>query len=144
VSRPDLVKEYPLILSTGRRSPAFFHSEHRMIPWLRNIDPDPIVEINPGTAEKYGIGNGEWIWIENWQGRAKYKAKLTEVVPDWMIMATHGWWFPERKAEEPSLYGVWEHNINLLLPMGEQGKDGMGSPIKHSMCKIYKADGKER
>jgi anaerobic selenocysteine-containing dehydrogenase len=143
VSRPDLAKDYPLILSTGRRSPAFFHSEHRMIPWLRNIDPDPIVEINPGTAKKYGIGNGEWIWIENWQGRAKYKAKLTWVVPDWMIMATHGWWFPEKKAEEPSLYGVWEHNINLLLPMGEQGKDGMGSPIKHSMCKIYKADGKE-
>ncbi len=60
-----------------------------------------------------------------------------------MIMATHGWWFPEKQAEEPTLFGVREHNINNLLPMDAQGKDGMGAPIKHSMCRIYKADGKE-
>ncbi len=143
-SRPDLAKDYPLILSTGRRSPAFFHTEHRMIPWLRNIDPDPLVEINPETARRHGIGNGEWVWIENWLGRAKYKAKLTLVVPEWMVMATHGWWFPEKDGAEPSLYGVREHNINNLLPMNAQGKDGMGAPIKHSMCRIYKADGKEK
>jgi anaerobic selenocysteine-containing dehydrogenase len=143
VSRPDLAKDYPLILSTGRRSPAFFHTEHRNIPWLRDIDPDPTAEIHPKTAGKNGIGNGEWIWIENWMGRARYKAKLTPVVPEWMIMAAHGWWFPEKKAAEPSLYGMWESNINQLIPMNEQGKDGMGAPIKHSMCRVYKCSPEE-
>ncbi len=143
VSRPDLAKDYPLILSTGRRSPAFFHSEHRNIPWLREIDPDPLVEIHPGTAASHGIGNGEWLWIENWMGRARYKAKLTPVVPEWMIMASHGWWFPEKEAAEPSLYGVWESNINQLIPMNHHGKDGQGAPIKHSMCKIYKCSPEE-
>lgn len=138
VSRPDLAKEYPLILSTGRRSPAFFHTEHRNIPWLRDIDPDPILEIHPKTAEQNKIGNGEWVWIENWMGRARFKAKLTPVVPEWMVMAAHGWWFPEKKAAEPSLYGMWESNVNQMIPMNEHGKDGMGAPIKHSMCKIYK------
>jgi anaerobic selenocysteine-containing dehydrogenase len=138
VSRPDLAKDYPLILSTGRRSPAFFHSEHRNIPWLREIDPDPLVEIHPETAASHSIGNGEWMWIENWMGRARYKAKLTPVVPEWMIMASHGWWFPEKEAAEPSLFGVWESNINQLIPMNHQGKDGQGAPIKHSMCRIYK------
>lgn len=143
VSRPDLAKDYPLILSTGRRSPAFFHSEHRNIPWLREIDPDPLVEIHPDTAASHGIGNGEWMWIENWMGRARYKAKLTPVVPEWMIMASHGWWFPEKEAAEPSLYGVWESNINQLIPMNHHGKDGQGAPIKHSMCKIYKCSPEE-
>ena len=143
VSRPDLAKAYPLILSTGRRSPAFFHSEHRNIPWLREIDPDPLVEIHPETAASHGIGNGEWMWIENWMGRARYKAKLTPVVPEWMIMATHGWWFPEKEAAEPSLYGVWESNINQLIPMNHHGKDGQGAPIKHSMCRIYKCSPEE-
>ena len=138
VSRPDLAKDYPLILSTGRRSPAFFHTEHRNIPWLRDIDPEPVVEINPETARKHGIGNGEWVWIENWMDRARFKAKVTPVVPEWMVMATHGWWFPEKEAAEPSLYGMWESNINQLIPMHHHGKDGMGAPIKHSMCKIYK------
>ncbi len=143
VSRPDLAKEYPLILSTGRRSPAFFHSEHRNIPWLREIDPDPLVEIHPETAASHSIGNGEWMWIENWMGRARYKAKLTPVVPEWMIMASHGWWFPEKEAAEPSLYGVWESNINQLIPMNHHGKDGQGAPIKHSMCRIYKCSPEE-
>jgi len=142
VSRPDLAKDYPLILSTGRRSPAFFHAEHRMIPWLRQIEPDPVVEIHPDTAAEHGIGNGEWVWVENWMGRAKFKAKVTLVVPPWMVMATHGWWFPEKSGPEPTLYGVWESNINQLIPMNAQGKDGLGAPIKHLLCKIYKVDGR--
>jgi anaerobic selenocysteine-containing dehydrogenase len=138
VTQPELHKEYPLILSTGRRSPAYFHSEHRMIPWLRQIDPDPVVEIHPDTAKSLNIGDGEWVWVQNWLGRAKFKAKVTPVVPRWMVMATHGWWFPEKSAPKPSLFGVWESNINQLLPMGFQGKDGLGAPIKHSLCKVYK------
>jgi anaerobic selenocysteine-containing dehydrogenase len=143
VSRPDLAKDYPLILSTGRRSPAFFHTEHRMIPWLREIDPDPMVEIHPDTAAEHDIGNGEWVWVENWMGRAKFKAKVTLIVPPWMVMATHGWWFPEKPGAEPTLYGVWESNINQLIPMNAQGEDGLGAPIKHLLCKIYKVGGKE-
>lgn len=141
LSRPDLAKDYPLILSTGRRSPVLFHAEHRQIPWLRSIDPDPLVEIHPATAAEHDIGNGEWVWLENWQGRARFKAKVTLVVPPWMVMAAHGWWLPEKSGKEPELYGTWEHNINLLLPMGHQGKDGLGAPIKHNMCRIYKAAG---
>lgn len=139
VSRPDLAKDYPLILSTGRRSPVFFHTEHRNIPWLRDADPHPTLEIHPKTAAEAGIDQGQWVWVENWMGRAKFKAKLTPVVPTWMVMAAHGWWFPEKQAAEPSLYGNWESNINMLLPMDAVGKDGLGSPIKHSMCKVYKA-----
>jgi anaerobic selenocysteine-containing dehydrogenase len=139
LSRPDLLEEYPLILSTGRRSPVYFHSEHRMIPWLRSLDPDPLVEIHPETAKKYGIEDGAWVYVENWMGRAKFRAKVTPIVPEWMVMATHGWWFPERKGEEPELFGAWESNINLLIPMGQNGKDGLGAPIKHLLCKIYRA-----
>lgn len=139
ISRPDLVKDYPLILSTGRRSPVYFHSEHRMVPWLRSIDPDPVLEVHPKTAKKYGIEDGAWVYVENWMGKAKFKAKVTPIVPEWMVMATHGWWFPERNPEEPELFGVWESNINLLIPMGANGKDGLGAPIKHLLCKIYKA-----
>ena len=50
VTQPDKLEKYPLILSTGRRSAVFFHSEHRNIPWLRALDPDPVVEIHPDTA----------------------------------------------------------------------------------------------
>jgi len=143
VSQPELLKKYPLILSTGRRSPVYFHTEHRNIPWLRKIDPDPVVEINPQTARSHGIENGQWVWVENWMGRCKLKAKVTAVVPRWMVMAAHGWWFPEKPPQEPSLFGVWESNINQLIPMGAQGKDGLGAPVKHLLCRIYKVSEEE-
>ncbi len=138
VSRPDLAKEYPLILSTGRRSPVYFLSEHRNIPWLRDADPDPVVEIHPDTASSLGIGHGEWVWVENWQGKCKLKAKVTPIVPRWMVMAAHGWWFPPEEGKKPSLDKQLESNVNYLMPMGAQGKDGLGTPTKHLMCRVYK------
>lgn len=143
VSRPDLAKEYPLILSTGRRSFAFFNAEHRNIPWLREIDPDPIAEIHPDTARSLGIGDGEWVWIENWLSRQKFKAKLTLAVLPQMVMAAHGWWFPEEEGAEPSLFGAWKSNINQLIPMGSQGKDGLGAPIKNLLCRVYKVQDRD-
>lgn len=143
VSQPQLYKQYPLILSTGRRSPVYFHTEHRHIPWLRQIDPHPVVEIHPQTAKSHGISDGEWVWVENWMGRCKLKTKVTPIVPRWMVMATHGWWFPEKPPQEPSLFGVWESNINQLIPMGAQGKDGLGAPMKNLLCKIYKVNKEE-
>jgi len=141
VSQPELAREYPLILSTGRRSAVYFHAEHRNIPWLRALDPDPVVEIHPDTARELDISDGEWVWIENWLGRCKFKARVTLVVPPWMVMTAHGWWFPEEPGPEPSLFGVWKSNINQLIPMGYQGQDGLGAPIKHMLCKVYKVRG---
>ena len=57
--------------------PVFFHSEHRMIPWLREIVPDPVIEINPQTAKDLGIVDGEWVIAENNHGSAKFKTLIT-------------------------------------------------------------------
>ncbi len=143
ISQPELYRKYPLILSTGRRSPVLYHSEHRNIPWLREIDPDPVLEIHPDTARSLDIGQGEWVWVENWLGKCRLKAKVTLEVPTWMVMAPHGWWFPEKPGAEPCLFGVMESNINQLIPMGYQGKDGLGAPIKHLLCRVRKINRRE-
>jgi len=43
-SSPEIYKEYPYILITGRRQPGFFHTENRQVPWLRELHKDPVVE----------------------------------------------------------------------------------------------------
>ncbi|NPV30074.1 MAG: molybdopterin-dependent oxidoreductase [Firmicutes bacterium] len=139
-STPELAKEYPLILTTGHRSWAFFHSEQRHIRTLREIHPDPIVEIHPETAEALGIKDGDWVYIENMFGKCKQKARLTATINPKVVHAEHGWWFPEKPADEPSLFGVWEANINLLVPHKHIGKLGWGAPFKCMICKVYKAE----
>jgi anaerobic selenocysteine-containing dehydrogenase len=145
VTTPELYKEYPLILTTGRRSPVFFHSEHRMIPWLRELDPDPIVEINPQTAKELDISNGEWVYIENKRGRVKFRAKVTATAHPRVVSAAHGWWLPETEGREPNLFSTWQHNINNLTSMGNQARSGFGgTDYRSSLCRITKIkDGKE-
>ncbi|MEM3361396.1 MAG: molybdopterin-dependent oxidoreductase [Candidatus Bathyarchaeia archaeon] len=141
IETPELYREYPLILGSGRRIIAYFHSEHRQIPWLREIHPDPIVEIHPKTAEKLGIKDGDWVWIENNYGRCKRKAKLTPAVHPQMVMADHGWWLPELPSHEPSLFGLWEFSLNQLVPMGYVCETGWGgAPYKTMLCKVYRAE----
>ncbi|MBW1862333.1 MAG: molybdopterin-dependent oxidoreductase [Deltaproteobacteria bacterium] len=138
VNPPGITKEYPLLLITGPRVMGFFHSEHRQIPSLRRMNPDPLTEIHPETAESLGITDGDWIYIESGYGRCKQRAKVTDIIHPRIVSAQHGWWFPEKPGPEPGLFGVWESNINLLLPSGWTGRSGFGYPFKTQMCRIYK------
>lgn len=143
VSTPELFSEYPFVLTTGARTFTSFHSEHRQIPSLREITPDPIMEIHPDSAASLGIKEGDWVCMENMYGKAKMRARVTSTIHPKVIHAQHGWWFPEKEAEEPSLYGVWESNINTLIPHKHIGKLGFGAPFKSLICKAYKVEEQE-
>jgi len=144
VSTPDIWKDYPLILITGRRNGVFFHSEHRQIPWLREICPDPTVELHPETAKSLGISDGEWVWIEGVRGRVKRKCKLTPIIHRKMAHALHGWWLPETEGKAPNFYGIWDLNVNQLIPMGAQGTSGFGgAPTKTMLCRIYSVNAQD-
>jgi anaerobic selenocysteine-containing dehydrogenase len=135
ISRPDLVKDYPYILITGMRPTAFFHSEHRQIPWLRELLPEPLVEIHPETAEKEGIKEGDWVVIESPRGRCYQRAKLTLGIDPRVIGAQHAWWFPEKEAPE---HGWKESNINLLTDNDPSTCDpAMGATnLRVLMCRV--------
>jgi anaerobic selenocysteine-containing dehydrogenase len=140
VSTPDIYKEYPLIMITGRRVGVMFHSEHRMIPWLREINPDPQIEIHPDTALKNGIKDGDWVLIEGTMGKAKRKAVITPLTHPGIVLCQHGWWIPEAKYEgDGNPYKVWDINVNQLIPMGKNSKSGFGGAFTKTMlCKISK------
>ncbi len=136
-SNPEMAETYPLVFSTSERTRAFFHSQYRQLPSLRAIHPDPIVKIHPQTAAQYGIKDGQWVYIESVRGRCKQKAQLTLGVDPRVVLAEHGWWYPEKKDPE---HGVWDANINLLATSEPPYDRGFGStPARGLLCKIYKA-----
>jgi len=90
-STPELAKKYPFVLTTGRRVSTYFHTAHRNVPALRDIYPEPVVEINEDTAREFGISDGDTVRIETAHGFAVMKAKLTQGIHPRVVAAQHGW-----------------------------------------------------
>jgi anaerobic selenocysteine-containing dehydrogenase len=136
VSTPELYEEYPYILITGMRLPVFFHTENRQVPWLRELHPDPVVEIHPDTAQRQGIREGDWVIIESPRGKARQRAKLSKGIDPRVVGAQHAWWFPERKDAG---HGWDESNINILTENAYEACDpAMGATnVRVLLCKIY-------
>jgi anaerobic selenocysteine-containing dehydrogenase len=109
-----------------------------MIPLLREINPDPIVEIHPQAAEKHDIKDGDWVFIESPRGRIKQKAKLTTGIDPRVVAIQHGWWFPEIKTPD---HGWNKSNSNIITDNDPKGYDvAMGATnLRVLMCRIYAA-----
>jgi anaerobic selenocysteine-containing dehydrogenase len=136
VSDPEMYKEYPLIITTGRRIPVYFHSEHRQLPWCREEWPVPRVEINPVTAESYGIEQGDWVWIESPWGKVRQVADLYYGIDPGTINCEHTWWFPEFNQ---SGGGHELCQINHLIDHHAQDPHCGASNLRAYLGKIYKA-----
>ncbi|MHB8763732.1 MAG: molybdopterin-containing oxidoreductase family protein [Deferrisomatales bacterium] len=136
VSTPEVYAEFPYILVTGARQPGFFHSENRQLPWMRELHPDPVVELHPEAAAREGIGDGDWVVIESRRGKIRQRAKLTAGLDPRVVAAQHGWWFPERDAPGK---GWDESNVNVLTDNAYDTCDpAMGATsVRTLLCRIY-------
>lgn len=124
VTRPELFKEYPLIALTGIRSHAYEHTWGRNLPTLRRVTPDPEVEINPKDAEKHGVEQGEWVFIESPKGRVKMKTRITDDILEGLVAMPHGW--------------GGECNVNLITNDEERGIVLGTTPTKGLACRLTK------
>lgn len=138
VRTPELMEEFPFVLTTGRRNYEYFHSELRQVKTLRSFHPDPIVSINDEDAAELGIKDGDWVWIENIHGKCKQRADVNQGMKKGVVSAEHGWWFPERDPEDGTFFGCFESNINNCTVQGDVGPSGYGTSYKTQICKIYK------
>ncbi len=130
---------YPLIL-TSAKDPFYFHSAYRNLSSLRKLSPDPVVLVHPTTAAPFGIEEGDWVVIETKQGTIRQRAKLSSELLPGVIIASFGWWFPERKDLE--LSGWKESNLNILTSNDPPYEPAIGStPLRAVPCRIYKGQG---
>lgn len=133
---PELWDEYPVECLTGRRIPVYFHSEHRQLPWCREVWPVPRVEINPEDAAEWGIEQGDWVWIESPHGKIRETADLYYGIPRGVINCEHTWWYPEMPAPEHG----WRYSAVNQLVNNDIDDPRCGSAIVRGYpVKVYKA-----
>ena len=113
-----------------------------MVKRQRRMAPDPLLEINPETAARLGINEGDWVYLETantkGQWRITFKARLIPELDTRVVAGAHAWWFPEKPGPE---HGCFDSNINAVL-----NHDGPYDPIvgimqcRGILCRIGKAE----
>ena len=139
VSRPDLAADYPFVLSNHKLL-AYCHGQHRAIPALRKIAPDPCVEMNIGKAGELGISDGEWVIVETTEGSIRVRARLHDGIAPNVVSAQHGWWQGCTELGLPAynpLDGTGA-NVNLLVPNEPRDEISGSVPHKSYLCNIRK------
>jgi anaerobic selenocysteine-containing dehydrogenase len=89
---PELAKNYPLLFSDFHTSKVFHASWLRNVPHLREMAPDPILQIHPATAKERGINHGDWVLVESPRNTLRLKADVNPGIRKDTVMALHGWW----------------------------------------------------
>ena len=135
VSRPELLPDYPLILTTGSRTQPYFISNNRQIKSLRKLHPFPLVSMHPDTGAACGIREGDWVYIETLRGRITQKARFLQDMDRDVVSCEMGWWYPEAGAPD---YGWDESNVNVLT-VGDGPHDPVGGAyqLRALLCRIY-------
>lgn len=86
----ELFKKYPLIFTTER--PRFrVHTQFSESQWLKELEPEPFIRINPQDAAAREIKNGDMVKVFNDRGFIVVKAVIHNGIRPGMLVIPHGW-----------------------------------------------------
>jgi len=89
-SRTPLAQKYPLSLITAHTRYRY-HSMFANVSWIRELDPEPVLEMNPADAAPRGIQDGDLVRAFNERGEVKLKARLHQGVGPGVVNICQGW-----------------------------------------------------
>jgi len=94
--QPD--DDYPLFLTTGRVLAQYQSgTQTRRVARLVEMAPEPLAELHPATAKRFGVANGDEVVLETRRGAATFVAKVTaDIRQDTVFVPFH--WGDERSA----------------------------------------------
>jgi predicted molibdopterin-dependent oxidoreductase YjgC len=85
-----VAQKFPLVFNTGSREPMYVHSRHRNNPRLRELQPDPKLDINPKDAQARGIKQSDDVIVQTPAGRITVKANVTNLTQPGVVHVFHG------------------------------------------------------
>ena len=90
-NRNDAAATYPLTFMNCR-TVYTTHSQHVQLPWIREVAPEPWLEIAPEDASSRGIANGDVVEVFNDRGAYRVKALVTPEIKPGCLNQRQGWW----------------------------------------------------
>lgn len=84
--------DYPLVLTTGRLY-GHWHTQTRTgrIDKLRQMHPNPFIEIHPRDADRLGIADQDWVEVRSRRGMARFPALVTAAIAPGTVFVPMHW-----------------------------------------------------
>jgi anaerobic selenocysteine-containing dehydrogenase len=129
--------EFPLMLFNGKEA-AYMLTGYKQVEFLKKMRPNPVVELHPDTAARFGLKEGDWIYIETKKGRIKQVLSLDPNLDPRLVYVAFGWYFPE---ESEDLYQFRRSNINVLTDIDPPYENLTGAiELGGIPCRVYKTE----
>ncbi len=138
----DPTSEFPIVL-TSAKTPIYCHSQHRNLPRLRRVVPDPMVEINPATAALHEIEQGQWVSISTPRGSIRARAHFNSSLADGVVGGQDGWWQSCPDLGLPGYDPLGSDGANINLVIGDEILDPISGAAPHRSypCQLRKLAG---
>ncbi len=81
-------RDYPLVLSTGRRLYHYHTTQTHHAPGMDDLLPEELVEVNPLDAEELSIENGSYVNVVSRRGEVKMRAWVTDRSPRGVVWSS--------------------------------------------------------
>jgi ferredoxin-nitrate reductase len=87
---PD--EQYPFVLTTGRLY-GHWHTQTRTgrIEKIRQMHPQPFIEIHPRDAAELGIQDNDWVEVRSRRSKSRFPAKVTEAIAPATVFVPMHW-----------------------------------------------------
>ena len=89
--RQPKAAQYPLVLISPKHVHST-HSQHTMLPWIRELLPEPRLEMNPLDAEARQLLHDEWVRVYNERGSCVVRLTVSSAMKPGMVSVPQGFW----------------------------------------------------
>ncbi len=128
---------YPLRLGSAK-SVAYCHSQHRNIGSLRQLVPDPIVEMSPADAAARSIVQRDWVRIRTRSGNAVARVAIVPGLAPGAVFGQHGWWVDGGEGTPYDHRHPLAANLNGAIGTDRADPVSGSIPLRCSWCEIEK------
>lgn len=81
---------WPLMINTGARRPQYMHTRTYRMRWIRDLEPNDLLDIHPEDAEKLDLQSGDRVRITTPSGSIEATANVTATVFPGVVHMYHG------------------------------------------------------
>jgi assimilatory nitrate reductase catalytic subunit len=98
-------QDYPVVLTTGRVVSQYLSgTQTRRIGKLVDQYPEPLLEVHPEMAARYGIAQGELVRVITRRGAADFHANIVETIRKDTVFIPYHW--PGKKSANQLTIGT--------------------------------------